>query len=172
VNSLPSDLRHVAHHVTPSSILNSPVSDLSTCLFLKKLETHLFHCSFILSLYSPGLSQDWFIWYWPSFIVSIHTHFAIIHPNFIHANFYIIWLLLMNKQSSVCSTFLGIIVHLHFTLLFTVMCWGSFLETETKTKAALMRPRRGKARRGEARRGKAAENHAEARLRQGSQRTM
>jgi len=32
---LPSDLRHVAHHVTPFPILNSPVSDLSTNIFLK-----------------------------------------------------------------------------------------------------------------------------------------
>jgi len=30
--NLPSDLRHVAHHVTPSPILNSSVSDLSTSL--------------------------------------------------------------------------------------------------------------------------------------------
>jgi len=28
-NSLPSDLRHIAHHVTPSPTLNSPVSDIS-----------------------------------------------------------------------------------------------------------------------------------------------
>jgi len=33
-NSLPSDIRHLAHHVTPSPILNSPVSYLSTSLFL------------------------------------------------------------------------------------------------------------------------------------------
>jgi len=33
-------------HVTQSPILNSPVSDLSTSLFLKKLKTHLFHSSF------------------------------------------------------------------------------------------------------------------------------
>jgi len=36
------------HHVTPSPILNSPVSDLSTSLFLKKLKTDLFHSSFPL----------------------------------------------------------------------------------------------------------------------------
>jgi len=43
-----SDLRHVAHHVTPLPTLNSPVSDLSTYLFLKKLNAHRFHltCSF------------------------------------------------------------------------------------------------------------------------------
>jgi len=34
-NSLPTDLRHVAHHVNPSPVLNSPSSDLSTSLFLK-----------------------------------------------------------------------------------------------------------------------------------------
>jgi len=36
----------LGHHVTPSLILNSSVSDLSTFLFLKKLKTFLFHCSF------------------------------------------------------------------------------------------------------------------------------
>jgi len=44
-SNLPSHLRQVVHHVTPS-IPNSLVSDLSTSLFLKKLKTHLFHCSF------------------------------------------------------------------------------------------------------------------------------
>jgi len=34
-NSLPSDLRQVAYHVTPSPILNSPVFDLLNSLFLK-----------------------------------------------------------------------------------------------------------------------------------------
>jgi len=34
------------HHVTPSPISNSPVSDLSISLYLKKLKTHLFHSSF------------------------------------------------------------------------------------------------------------------------------
>jgi len=37
-NSLPIDLRHVAHHVTLSPVLNSPVAHLSTLLFLKKLK--------------------------------------------------------------------------------------------------------------------------------------
>jgi len=55
-NSLLSD-HHVAHHVTPSPILNSPVSDLSTSLFLIKLKTHLFHSFFLLCLYSSRLSQ-------------------------------------------------------------------------------------------------------------------
>jgi len=44
--NLPFHLRQVVHHVTPSPISNSPVSDLSTSLFLKKLKTHLFHSSF------------------------------------------------------------------------------------------------------------------------------
>jgi len=57
-NSLPSDLRHVAHHVTPSPILNSPVSDLSTSLFLEKLKTISFTVIFLLSLYSPRRSQN------------------------------------------------------------------------------------------------------------------
>jgi len=46
-NNLPSHLRQVVHYVTPS-ISNSPVSYLSTSLFLKKLKTHLFHSSFPL----------------------------------------------------------------------------------------------------------------------------
>jgi len=45
-NNLPSHIRQVVHHVTPSAISNSPVSDLSISLFLKKLKTHLFHSSF------------------------------------------------------------------------------------------------------------------------------
>jgi len=36
-NNLPSDLRHVVHHVILSPILNSPVSDLSTSLFVRNL---------------------------------------------------------------------------------------------------------------------------------------
>jgi len=44
-NNLPSHLRQVVHHVILSPISNSPVSDLSTYLFLKKLKTHLFHSS-------------------------------------------------------------------------------------------------------------------------------
>jgi len=43
--TLPSDPHHVAHHVTLSPILNSPVSDLSTPL-LEKLKTQLGHSSF------------------------------------------------------------------------------------------------------------------------------
>jgi len=43
---LPSHLRQVVHHVTPSPISNSPVSNLLTSLFLKKLKTRLFHSSF------------------------------------------------------------------------------------------------------------------------------
>jgi hypothetical protein len=46
-NSLPPDLRHFTHHLTSSTpSFDSPVSDLSTSLFLKKLKTHLFHMSF------------------------------------------------------------------------------------------------------------------------------
>jgi len=45
-NNLPSHLCQVVHHLTPSPISNSPVSDLSTFLFLKKLKTHLFHSTF------------------------------------------------------------------------------------------------------------------------------
>jgi len=52
-NNLPSRLRQVVHHVTPSPILNCPVSDLSTSLFLKKLKTHLFTLPFLHCMYSP-----------------------------------------------------------------------------------------------------------------------
>jgi len=41
-NNLLSHLRQFVHHVT--FILNSPVSDLSTSLFLNKLKTQLFIC--------------------------------------------------------------------------------------------------------------------------------
>jgi len=53
-NNFPSDL-HAAHHVTLSPIFNSPVSDLSASL-LKPIS---FTLPFLLSLYSPNLSQDW-----------------------------------------------------------------------------------------------------------------
>ena len=46
-NNLPPDLRQFSYYPTSSTItLNSPVSNLSTSLFLKKLKTHLFHSSF------------------------------------------------------------------------------------------------------------------------------
>jgi len=48
-NSLPSDLRHVAQHVTPSPILNSPVSDHLTSIFHKKVKSHIFHVPFLLN---------------------------------------------------------------------------------------------------------------------------
>jgi len=35
------------------------------------------------------LSQDWYLWYWPSFVFSSHTHFAIIHANFYFILFYL-----------------------------------------------------------------------------------
>jgi len=44
--TLANNLRQVVHHVTPSPISNSPVSNLSTSLFLDMLKTHLFHSSF------------------------------------------------------------------------------------------------------------------------------
>jgi len=87
---LPSDLRHVAHHVPPSLILNSPVSDPSTSLFLKQLKTpslSLFLSSFVcihqnyLSTDLSGIDQA-------SLFHHRHTHFAIIHPRFIRADFY------------------------------------------------------------------------------------
>jgi len=72
-NNLPSHLRLIFHHVTPF-ISNSLVSDLLTSLFFKKLKTHSFTLLFLLSLYSPRLSQDWYLQYWPSFVFSSHTH--------------------------------------------------------------------------------------------------
>jgi hypothetical protein len=45
-NNLPSDLRHIAHASTSSPTLHSPLSEISTSLFLKRLKTHLFHISF------------------------------------------------------------------------------------------------------------------------------
>jgi len=51
-----------------------------------------FALPFLLSLYLPRLSQDWYLRYWPSFIFSSHTHFTIIHRHIIHANFYVICL--------------------------------------------------------------------------------
>jgi len=45
VNFITSDLRHVTHHVIPSSTINLPISDLSTSHYLKKLKTYLVHSS-------------------------------------------------------------------------------------------------------------------------------
>ena len=73
------------HHPSSQPICNSPVSALSSSLFLKKLKTDLFN--FLLSLYSPGLPLDWYLWYWPSSVTSSHTHFVIIHLHFIYACF-------------------------------------------------------------------------------------
>jgi len=64
-----------------------------------------FTLPFLLSLYLPRLSQDWYIRYWPSFVFLSHTHFAIIHRHIIHANVIVIWLVSMNKWSLICWTF-------------------------------------------------------------------
>jgi len=40
---------------------------------------------FIFSLVCIQLG--WHLLYWPCFVVSSHTHFTVIHPHFIHANF-------------------------------------------------------------------------------------
>jgi len=71
-----------------SYISNSPVW---LCLIFQplfslrsmKLKTHLFNSPFLLSLYSPRLSQDWYIRYWPSFVFSSHTHFNIIYRQYL-----------------------------------------------------------------------------------------
>jgi len=64
-NNLPSDLRHVAHHIIPSPILNSPDSNLPTSLFL--IISFILHV--LLSLYSTNLSHDWYLRYSPNFVV-------------------------------------------------------------------------------------------------------
>jgi len=56
-NSLSSDLRHVAHHVTSSPTLNSPVSGLSTSLLLYVKKPIFSTVLFLLSLCSPRLSM-------------------------------------------------------------------------------------------------------------------
>jgi len=61
-------------------------SDLSTFIFIKKLLTISFTLPFLLTLYSPRLSQDSYIQYCPRFVVSSHTHFTISNPHFIHTN--------------------------------------------------------------------------------------
>ena len=45
-NSLPSHLRHTAHHSTSSPTSDSGIPELSTSVFLKKLKSHLFRISF------------------------------------------------------------------------------------------------------------------------------
>jgi len=44
--SILTNVQHNCKRLTHSLIANSPLSDLSTSLFLKKLKTHLFHSSF------------------------------------------------------------------------------------------------------------------------------
>jgi len=65
---------------------------LQPLFFLKVEKLICVTVLFLLSLSQPRLSKDWYIWYWPSFVLS-HIHFAIIHPHFIHSNFLFIWLL-------------------------------------------------------------------------------
>jgi len=88
---------------------------------LRSWKSTSFTLPFLLSygLYSPILSQDWYLRYWPSLVFSSDTHFATIHRHIIHANFYVIWLVsvYINKWSLICSTFLGTIDLLHFTPL-------------------------------------------------------
>jgi len=55
--------------------------------------------SFFHSLYSPRLSHDWYLQYWPSFVFSSHTHFAIIHCISFMPIFILFDYLSMNKLS-------------------------------------------------------------------------
>jgi len=67
------------------------LNDLSTSLLLKKVKNPslpLFFSSLVC--FHLGKSQDWYLQYWPSLVVLSCTHFAIIHPHFIHVNFYFI----------------------------------------------------------------------------------
>jgi len=67
-NSLPSDLRHVAHHVTPSPKLNLPVSDLSTSFFY--LHSPSFHsCQFVFYLTCK------YLWICSHWYVQLFTHY-------------------------------------------------------------------------------------------------
>jgi len=89
-NNFPSHLRQVVHHVTPSPILNSPVSNISTSLFLEKSKT-LALSLFLSSLVCINLGyldQDWYLRYWPSFVFQSHTHFTIIHRHICHSERY------------------------------------------------------------------------------------
>jgi len=67
-------------------IWNSPVSDLS--IYQKPI---FFILHLLFSLYPPRLSQDWYLRYWPRFVVSSYIHFPITHPHFIHANLYLFY---------------------------------------------------------------------------------
>jgi len=78
-NNRPSHQRQVVHHATPP-ISNSPVSDLSTSVFLKKLKTHLFHSLVCIHLgyLRTDISRI-------DHASSFHlTHFAIIHRHIVH----------------------------------------------------------------------------------------
>jgi len=65
---------------------------------------------------SSSTNQDWFIRYWPSFVVSSHTYFTIIHPHYTHANLYFIWQCLW-ISSHLFVLHLGTINLLHLTLI-------------------------------------------------------
>jgi len=86
-NNLPSHPRQVVHHVTPP-ISNSPVSYWSTSLFLNKLKPSLsLFLSSLVCIHLGYLRSDWYLRYWPSFVFSSHTHFAIIHRHISHPIF-------------------------------------------------------------------------------------
>jgi len=66
------------------------------------------------------LSPESGLQYWPSFVVSSHTHFVFIHPHFIHANLYFIWLVSRNSEIDEASTtvlkLILILIYLNFEL--------------------------------------------------------
>jgi len=102
------------YHSARLSLISQPL------FFLRSWKPVSFTLPFLdLSLYSPKLSQNLYFRYRPSFVVSSHTHFAIIHRHFIHATLYFIWLLSVFEYVVInCFNYLGTINHLHFTLLF------------------------------------------------------
>ena len=84
-NSLPSHLRHSAHHSTSSSpTYGFYTSDLSTSVFLKKLKFHLFRISFpLLSCTHLGFTRR------ISLVLTllgpfIYFHFVSAHIHVIH----------------------------------------------------------------------------------------
>ena len=70
--------------------------------------------------------MDGYLWSWPSYVVSSHTHFVSIHPHLTHCTFYVILFFQVseNKLTLTCSAFTGTInlspVHnvIHVHLIF------------------------------------------------------
>jgi len=90
------------------------------------------------SVIASSCACSWLFSIWDkNFVVSSRTHFAILHPHFIHANFILFdfWVS-VNKWSLSCSTLLGILNHLQFTLLF-VFTSSRYLSSHISVVASL-----------------------------------